>query len=230
VPLNAMWALASSGTPPDWTTDAAAVNIAAQQAADGRWHMEGVVRPPMADGDIVHTALGIRALKEYGPPARADMKGRIDKALAWLRSAPAVTSDDRNMQMLGLLWGGTEPKALRPLAAAIVATQRADGGWAQRKELESDAYATGQTLFALSAVASPIGIAPSDAALQRGVRFLLATQRADGSWYVRSRTAKFQPFFDGGFPYGHDQWISSMATGWATAALAAAVHERPASQ
>jgi len=38
---------------------------------------------------------------------------------------------------------------------------------------------------------------------------------------VRSRSPKFQPYFEGGFPYGHDQWISSMATGWATAALAA---------
>jgi squalene cyclase len=54
----------------------------------------------------------------------------------------------------------------------------------------------------------------------KGIDYLLSTQRADGSWYVRSRAPKFQPFFDGGFPYGHDQWISSMATGWATVALA----------
>ena len=51
-------------------------------------------------------------------------------------------------------------------------------------------------------------------------RFLSSTQRADGSWYVGSRSAKFQPYFESGFPYEHDQWISSMATGWATAALA----------
>jgi len=49
---------------------------------------------------------------------------------------------------------------------------------------------------------------------------LLSTQRADGSWFVRSRSPKFQPYFDGGFPYEHDQWISAMATGWSTAALA----------
>jgi hypothetical protein len=34
---------------------------------------------------------------------------------------------------------------------------------------------------------------------------------------------KFQPYLDGGFPYEHDQWISSMATGWAAAALAMAL-------
>jgi hypothetical protein len=62
---------------------------------------------------------------------------------------------------------------------------------------------------------------------QRVAKDILATQRADGSWYVRSRAPKFQPCFESGFPYGSDQWISSMATGWATTALALAL-EKPA--
>ena len=82
--------------------------------------------------------------------------------------------------------------------------------------MASDAYATGLTLYALE----ESGSAPSASVVARATSYLLATQRADGSWYVRSRSAKFQPYFDGGFPYEHDQWISSMATGWATAALA----------
>ena len=57
----------------------------------------------------------------------------------------------------------------------------------------------------------------ADVAIRRATKFLVSTQRADGSWHVRSRAPKFQPYFDGGFPYDHDQWISSMATGWATA-------------
>ena len=227
VPLYSLIALASSATPPDWTTDAMAINVAAQQFADGRWHLGGIPRPPIMDGDITLTALAVRALKTYAPPARADMAARLDTAMAWLRSTPTVTADDRNMQLLGLAWGGADWKSLRKLADAILATQRADGGWSQRAELGSDPYATGQALFALS---SAIGLAATDAAYQRGVNFLLSTQRADGSWYVRSRAVKFQPFFEGGFPYGHDQWISSMATGWATAALAHAVPDRPATQ
>jgi hypothetical protein len=62
-----------------------------------------------------------------------------------------------------------------------------------------------------------------------GVSHLLSTQRADGSWPVRSRALKFQPYFDGGFPYEHDQWISAMATGWATAAVALGL-ETPVSE
>jgi hypothetical protein len=68
-------------------------------------------------------------------------------------------------------------------------------------------------------------VSPRDPAYQKGVTFLLSTQHADGSWYVRSRAPKFQPFFESGFPYGHDQWISTMATGWAAAALTLALEE-----
>jgi hypothetical protein len=40
---------------------------------------------------------------------------------------------------------------------------------------------------------------------------------------VKGRSIPFQPYFESGFPYGHDQWISAAATNWATMALAPAV-------
>jgi hypothetical protein len=54
----------------------------------------------------------------------------------------------------------------------------------------------------------------------KAVRFLLGTQSPDGSWHAASRATKFQQYFESGFPYAHDQWISTMATGWAVNALA----------
>jgi N-acyl-D-amino-acid deacylase len=59
-----------------------------------------------------------------------------------------------------------------------------------------------------------------DAGSRRGIEFLLKTQQPDGSWHVKSRAVKFQPYFQSGFPYDHDQWISAAATAWATVALA----------
>lgn len=59
-------------------------------------------------------------------------------------------------------------------------------------------------------------------AYRRGVDYLVRTQYPDGSWYVRSRSMKFQPYFESGFPFGHDQWISAAATSWASMALSAA--------
>jgi squalene cyclase len=76
------------------------------------------------------------------------------------------------------------------------------------------------TLWALANA----GVAkPGDAVYQKGVKFLLSTQAADGSWHVSSRATKFQIYFESGFPYGHDQWISTMGTGWAASALALAI-------
>jgi hypothetical protein len=224
-PLFALSALANSGYKADRVTDGVVANVTAQQSAAGHWVVPhgSIARPPIEDGDIARTALGVLALKNYGAPGRAaDFNERIARAGAWLATARATTTDDRNMQLLGLRWAGAGNDVLRRLAKAILASQRSDGGWPQRLELQSDAYATGQTLYALSA--SDV-LSPREPAYQKGVKYLLATQHADGSWYVRSRAAKFQPYFESGFPYGGDQWISQMATGWAAAALMLAIDE-----
>jgi hypothetical protein len=59
------------------------------------------------------------------------------------------------------------------------------------------------------------------------MNYLLERQEADGSWHVRSRSPKFQPYFESGFPYGPDQWFSQAATAWATMALAYAIPGTP---
>ncbi len=222
-PLYALASMAISAYPPDRMTDALLANVVAQQRSDGSWFLAGA-RPPIQDGSFFRTALGIRAIKAYGSPGRAaEMKDRIDRATAWLEKTAPVTTEDRNMQLLGLSWAGVKTEAA---VAKILAQQREDGGWAQRRELASDAYATGQALYALAESGMSTGQAP----YRKAIAYLLSTQYADGSWYVPSRAPKFQPYFDSGFPYGHDQWISAMATGWATAALALAIEPERANR
>jgi ankyrin repeat protein len=212
--------LAATGYPADRMTDAMTVMLAAKQAANGSWHSGGFARPPTEESDISRTALVVRVLKAYGPPGRsAEMQSRIAAAQRWLRAAKPFTADDRNMQLLGLFWSGADGRELAPLAKAVLAGQQPDGGWAQREGLSSDAYATGQSLYALSVA----GVRSSDPAFKNGVRFLLKTQAPDGSWHVVSRAPKFQIHFESGFPYGGDQWISQWATGWAAMALAQAI-------
>ena len=225
VPLYALSALASSGYEPDRTTDALVANIVAQQESEGYWRAPlGVIsRPPIEGGGISATALAINVMKVYGSPGRAaDTAERLNRATKWLMTAKASTAEERNMQLLGLECSGAERSVLQRLAKTILSAQRPDGGWSQKSELNSDAYATGQTLVALAKTGT---VLTSDAAFQKGVKYLLSTQHADGSWYVRSRAVKFQPYFESGFPYEHDQWISAMGTGWATAALAMALPE-----
>jgi ankyrin repeat protein len=220
--------LSADRYPADRATDALVFNIAAQQQADGSWHpLAGATRPPVEDGNFSRTALGIRAFSAYPIPARqAEIDERIRRAVKWLQTMPPASNEDRAFRLLGLFWGGAGSGAMKAAAKALVADQRGDGGWGQRAELSSDAYATGLAVFALRESGL---LAANDPAIQKAARFLLSSQRADGTWYVRSRSPKFQPYFESGFPYGHDQWISSMATGWATAALASALPELPRS-
>jgi hypothetical protein len=216
--LYTLAGFAAAGHPADRATDALVFNVAAQQQRDGLWHAGGVPRPPMEDGDFSRTALGIRALKVYAPPGRAaEMNDRVRRATAWLRNARPLTAEDRAFRLLGLAWSGADAATLGAAARDIIKLQRPDGGWGQRDEMASDPYATGLTAYALRQ--NGVG-AVSTAAVEKATAYLLSTQRADGSWYVRSRSPKFQPYFEGGFPYGPDQWISAMATGWAAAALA----------
>jgi ankyrin repeat protein len=205
------------GFPASRTTDALAMNLAAQQCPDGGWVASGgISRPPTADHDFSSTAYAIYALKHYAPPAqKAEAAQRIAKAGAWLLHQKPVTTEDYVMQLLGAKWAGVDTEAIDKLARHVLALQREDGGWAQTAALQSDAYATGSALFALREAGHPA----KDAAIGRGIQFLLETQAADGSWHVCSRAPKFQPYFESGFPYGHDQWISQWATGWAALAL-----------
>jgi ankyrin repeat protein len=224
---STLTALAAVDYPADRVTDALVANIAASQMTDGSWRLVGGIgsRPPAEEGLITRTALSVRSLKAYGPPGRgAEMSGRIAKARQWLLAAKTTTAEDRNMQALGAYWAGTDAATLKRLASAILAEQRRDGGWRQRDGLTSDAYATGQSLYVLAKTGA---LASADPAYQRGVAFLLSTQSPNGSWRVMSRSPKFQAYFNSGFPYAGDQWISAWATGWATMALAQAAPPVP---
>ena len=54
---------------------------------------------------------------------------------------------------------------------------------------------------------------------RRGVDYLLKSQAPDGSWHVETRSIWLQPYFESGFPYGRDQFISGAGTAWASMAL-----------
>ena len=212
--LYAVEALVRTGYAPDRITDLLAANLAESQGGDGGWHLPGYSRSPIQDSDFSRTAMAMRALKVYGTPGRAnEMKERIQRGKAWLLHAEPEILEDMDMRLVGAAAAGASAAELLKLAEPILAERCSDGGWAQRKGFPSDAYATGMTLWALDEA----GVMRPDA---RGVKFLLGTQSADGSWHVASRATKFQEYFESGFPYGHDQWISTMATGWAANALA----------
>jgi ankyrin repeat protein len=215
--------LAAEHAAPDRAIDAMLHNIAGQQRSGGNWHVPGIARPPMEDGDFSRTAIALRCLSLYPFPGRqAEFDQRIVRAAAWLKSASPRTTEDRSMQLLGLKWANADRRSLEDPLKRLMALQHSDGGWAQTPNLASDAYATGQVLYTMH----ELGIPATDPAYRSGVAFLLSTQREDGSWFVRSRAPKFQPYFQSGFAYNHDQWISAAGTAWAAMGLSYAVPEK----
>jgi squalene cyclase len=175
-------------------------------------------RPPIQESAVTRTMFAIEALKTYGWPARrAEFDERIARARGWLLTAQTWTTIDEADRLTGLWLAGADAVALKKAAEKLRAQQRQDGGWAQTKNLESDAFGTAAVLYALYKTGS---LKVSDIAYRRGAQYLLDTQFPDGSWYVRSRAVKLQPYFQSGFPFDHDQWISNCATGYAVMALA----------
>jgi ankyrin repeat protein len=211
-----LMSLASLDYPADEMTTAIVHNVATKQLEDGSWP-NFAPRPPIENGDIQATVMGIRALQLYAPAGRHDeFERRIEHAREWLRKAQPKTTEESLMMLWGLEWSGAKAEEVKSAGRAILAMQRADGGWAQLETLGADAYATGKTLVVLRETGV---LQPSDAAYQRGVHYLLNTQKEDGSWVVKSRSFPFQPLKESGFPHGRDQWISAAATAWASMAL-----------
>jgi ankyrin repeat protein len=218
-----LFGLAAEKLPANTATDAMAFVLKRQQVADGRWRILAN-RPPIESTDIEVTALTMRALQIYAPAAeRADYDKAILRAAAWLRRADPHSTEEHAFRLLGLAWSGADKTTIDVAARPLIAGQRADGGWAQIPTLSSDAYATGEALVAL---AQSGAVAVTNPLFKCGVDFLLKTQYADGSWFVRSRALPLQPHFESGFPYGRNQFISAAATNWATQALIAAARRR----
>ncbi|MCC6390106.1 MAG: ankyrin repeat domain-containing protein [Bryobacterales bacterium] len=229
-PSSVAWELFDFGmnhAPANEYTDAVVRYILSMQTARGNWHASEGKRPPMSAGEELAAALSIYALQNYTPVAeKEDSKKAVARAAAWLAASNPATTQDRAFQVMGLVWAKAGGGSIARAAKALAGTQRADGGWSQLPHMGTDAHATGQALYALHLA----GMAPADAVYRKGTAYLLRNQAADGSWHVKSRSIWLQPYFESGFPYGHDQWISAAGTAWASMALAVSEENRAISR
>ncbi len=208
--------LAAQHYPSDVATDAIVRYLKNHQRPNGSWVILAH-RPPIESSDIEVTVNSMRAMQLYAPPTqRAEYDSAVRLAADWIAQAQPRNNEDRAFKLLGLAWAKKDQRSIRAAAQTLTAEQRPDGGWAQISSLPSDAYATGQALVALRESGA---MTVSDPVYKRGVQFLMSTQLADGSWYVKSRAIRIQPFFESGFPYGRDQFVSAAGTNWATQAL-----------
>jgi hypothetical protein len=216
----ALLTLAAGGWKADATTEAVAEYLLLRDKDQDHWRANSN-RPPSEASDFTTTSLALRGLRTWGTPAQKErIANRTEAARDWMLKTQARDTEDRVCRLWGLQTAGAKEKDVRDAAEQLVKAQRKDGGWAQTDALESDAYATGSTLVALHQAGK---LATTDPVYQRGLAFLMKTQREDGSWLVASRSKPFQTYFESGFPHGKDQFISMAASAWASTALADAL-------
>lgn len=216
----ALWTLENSGWKPDGTTAALAEYLLLYQKDLDSWR-SGARRPPTEQSPFTTTYLALRGLKAFGTEEQRDrIEQRFAQVRKWLVKTPPQDTEDRVFRLWALKVAGAADEEVRLAAQDLQQTQRKDGGWSQLADLESDAYATGTALVVMHQAG---GLAVDSPAYQMGLKFLVAAQKEDGSWHVRSRSKPFQIYFESGYPHGKDQFISIAAGGWATTALALAV-------
>lgn len=210
----------AAGLKPNLTTALEARLIANSQRADGHW-LTIDQRPPQSHSEFTATAVAVRAMQYYMPEElRQEASARTERARAWLLQAKPATNEDFTFRLFGLAWTNASDAQRSAAAKDLLNMQRAGGGWAQLPRMAPDAYATAEVLVALNQAG---GVPATDPAWRKGLKFLMSTQNPDGSWHVQSRMVSpaqvSPPYFESGFPFGHDQFISSAATSYAAMAL-----------
>ena len=160
------------------------------QEANGSWEMAplwaGSPAPPVMDNHETWTLFASLALGQFvpaDPSTPSAARESLQKAAEWLsKTKPADTTQSAALRLLVTARGGTSAD-LQPGIDRLLRRQNADGGWGQIQNLPSDAYATGQALYALSLA----GMTKERREIQAAVRFLVDTQKADGSWPMSPR-------------------------------------------
>ena len=130
--LYAGFQMASENVVPDQTTDAMVHNLwrSSARAATGtragwrarRW-ATAISRAPRWRFAFC------RCMVPAG--RKAELQQRIQRAARWLATATPKTTEDLNMQLLGLKWAGAVRRGTDAGVRRLMQSQREDGGWAQ---------------------------------------------------------------------------------------------------
>ena len=205
-------------------TDVAVDYIMGQAKPDGSFLAESG-RVPLETGDVHLTAMAIRAIELYAAPAKKpNVDALITKTRHWLETTQTSQQQELVFQLLGMQWCGSKANYKLKIASKLRTMQNNDGGWSQLPTLGSDAYATGQALYALYESGMN---KPEDEVYQRGLHFLLKTQDDKGAWFVATRSFPIQPFVSSDFPpYDDNQFISAAGSNWAVMALLNALPDK----
>ena len=184
----------------------AARKLVNDQSADGSWQIDaaGTVGSPATWGTPLATWMALQTLRQAN---LSEAEEAVQKAERWLLQAKP--NNVLTAATLVLAFARDSSEAVRRKHAESLQllrrAQTQDGGWGPYADAPPECFDTALVLLALETVRTQPGIA---AMIQRGRKFLLAQQNADGSWPATTR------------PSGGDRYAQMMSTtGWVALAL-----------
>jgi hypothetical protein len=187
---------------------AAARKVAADQGADGAWHIEprNVVGSPATYGTTLATCMALRTLKQADAAGTSDA---IRKAEDWLRQArPNNVLTAAALLLASARQSANSASSKREECLTVIRGGRTgDGGWGPYADSPAEPFDTAIVLLSLTELRSEPGVGEM---IRRGRSFLANRQNPDGSWPATTRPP-------GGTSYA--QRIST--TAWVTQALLA---------
>jgi hypothetical protein len=150
------------------------------------------------------------------------LPGVRDKALTWLRAQDPKAANHLTEAVVGRLLVERKfgkPEDAAELLRALLARQNSDGGWSADVNLKqpSDAFATGQVLYALTTSSPPTEKEKS--AITQATEFLIQFQEPNGSWTVRATSFHATRGADEAREKSKDQIYSYWGSAWSTVGL-----------
>ena len=173
-------AYGSGGATPANFVASTRARIVEMQQADGSWKPGGQLfstNRSAAEATQLTTMWAALALSEALDVAS---KGSVGRARTYLKDAQAGKILEWLAVRLLLARKLEETDVAESVARELLARQNPDGGWASLHGAATDAFATGQALYALAGS----GERGAADAIARGRKLLIGTQAADGSWTV----------------------------------------------
>ncbi|MBT4864348.1 MAG: hypothetical protein HON53_04395 [Planctomycetaceae bacterium] len=220
----ALWTLDVAEHKPGEVTAAVSGYLLEYQKKSDHWS-HGGNRPPSSGSHFTATYLALRGLDYFGTEEQATkIEERKKTVRQWLLKKTPKDTEDRVFRLRSLGYVDADEKTIQQATTELLEQQRDDGGWSQKANMKSDAYATSTALVALLRDGN---IKADHPGVRRGISYLLETQKEDGSWHVVTRAKPIQKYFESGFPHGKDQFISMAASSWATIALTLVLPETP---
>ncbi len=160
--------------------------LVALQKDDGRWNAGGQLpgqKRPKPETVEVTTMWSLLAIASVAETEAAE--SAIERGFKSLDNERAGVSTEWWVVRMLCEQECGDPKRVDHWRQALLSRQREDGGWGWLCDDPSDALATGQALYGLRRA----GVSTDHPAIVKARRFLVDTQREDGTWPVNGTKA-----------------------------------------